>query len=267
MKGCKTNPGNYRQISLTSVVGKVMESLERNHLVNHMTENNLFCDVQHRFVPGRSCMTQLLVVIELWTETLANGSPVDAIYVYFQKAFDIVPQVRLLEKLKAYGIDGTTRHLIRVFLTGHKQRVVVNSSQLAWLEVGSGVPQGSVLGPILFVMYINDLPDMISSTAHILADDTKVYRHVLGKYGSDQLQADLTRLVQWSETWQMSFNIEKCKVVHIGHKKRQTTYNMGQTELQASSVEKDLGVCLLMTDSNSRSMCLMHSTRPARFWV
>jgi len=101
---------------------------------------------------------------------------------------------------------------------------------------------GSVLGPILFVIFINDLPDMILSTAHIFADDTKVYRSVHTEYECDQLQADLSRLVQWSETWQMSFNTDKCKVLHLGHNNRQATYNMGQTELQRSSVEKDLGV-------------------------
>ena len=123
-----------QSISLTSVVGKVMESLVRDHSVHHMTENSLFCDAQHGFVPRRSFMIQLLVVIELWTEMLGNDSPVGVIYLDFLKAFDIVPHERLLEKLKSYGIDSTV---------------------------------GSVLGHILFVRYINDLPDMISSTAHI----------------------------------------------------------------------------------------------------
>ena len=91
-------------------------------------------------------------------------------------------------------------------------------------------------------MYINDLLDMISGTVHIFADDTNVYRNVLTEYGSNQLQPDLTRLVQWSETWLMSFNIEKCILIHLSHNNRQITYNMGQTELQTSSVEKDLGM-------------------------
>ena len=105
---------------------------------------------------------------------LDNGSQVDTIYLDFRKAFDIVPHDRLLEKLTAYRTDGTTKKWNRAFLTGRKQRVVLNSSLSDWLEVGSGVPQGSVLGPKLFVMYINDLPDILSSTAHIFADDTNV---------------------------------------------------------------------------------------------
>ena len=121
-------------------------------------------------------------------------------------------------------------------------QVVVSSCLLVWLEVAGGVSQESVLCTIVLVMYINDLLDMISSTAQIFTDDTKVYCNILTEYGSGQLQADLTRLVQWSETWQMPFNIEKCKVIHLCHNNRQTTYNIGQTELQTSSVEKDLRI-------------------------
>ena len=110
-----------------------MESIVCDHLVNHMTEDNLFCNAQHGFVSGRPYMTQLLVVIELWTEN--NSSLVDDIYLDLRKAFDIVPHERLLEKLKDYEIDGTTRNWNQVFLTGRRQRVVVNSSLLAWLEV------------------------------------------------------------------------------------------------------------------------------------
>ena len=104
--------------------------------------------------------------------------------------------------------------------------------------MGSGVPQGSVLGSILYVMYIHYLPDMNSSNVNIVVDDTHVYRNVLIEYGSDQLQEYQTRLVQWLEAWQMPFNIEKCKVIHVSHDNRQTTYKMGQTELQTSSVKK-----------------------------
>ena len=117
-------------------------------------------------------MTQLLVVIELCTQMLDAGDPVDAIYLDFSQVFDTVPHQRLLCKLKAYGIAGGINDWIRAFLTGRTHRVVVNSSLSSWLEVTSGIPQGSVLGPILFVLFINDLPDMVRSTAHIFADDT-----------------------------------------------------------------------------------------------
>ena len=141
----KKQPGNYRPVCLTSVVGKLMESIVRDNIVDHMMENTLFVDAQHGFVPGRSCMTQLLVVLKTWTEMLDKGDPVDAIYLDFRKAFDSVPHQRLLGKLKAYGINGKITKWIRNFLVGRKQRVKVNGVLSAWAAVISGIPQGSVL--------------------------------------------------------------------------------------------------------------------------
>ena len=178
-KGSRTAVGNYRPVSLTSVVVKVMESIIRDHLLDHMMKNKSFCDAEHGFDPGRSCMTQLLVVIELWREMLDSGDPVDAIYLDFSKAFDIVPHQRLFNKVKTYGVVGDTYEWIKAFLIWHTHQIIANSSLSSWLEMLSGIPQGSVLGPILFVLFINDLPDMVQSTAHIFADDTKVYRKVL----------------------------------------------------------------------------------------
>ena len=146
-KGSKKTPVNYRPVSLTAVIGKVMESLVRDRLVHHMTERNLFCDAQHSFVPGRSCMTQLLVTIELWTKWLDKGDPVDVIYLDFKKAFDSVPHKCLLLKLEAYGISGTLKDWISDFLFGRKQRVIVNGKPSTCAEVLRGIQQGSVLGP------------------------------------------------------------------------------------------------------------------------
>ena len=111
-------PGDYRPVSLTSVIGKIMESVIRDSLVKHMMENNLFCDQQHGFVLGRSCMTQLLVTLEPWTKLQDSGAPIDVIYLDFKKAFDTIPYQRLLRKLKAYGITGKVQEWIRDFLSG-----------------------------------------------------------------------------------------------------------------------------------------------------
>ena len=139
---------------------QTMELIVREHLVDHMMINKLFFDAHDGFLPGRSCMTQLLVVIELWTEMLDSGDPVDAIYLDFRKAFDTLPHQRLLNKLKAYGIVGDINDWIRALLTRHTHRVIVNSSLSSLLEVLSGISQGSVLGQILFLLFINDLTNL-----------------------------------------------------------------------------------------------------------
>ena len=131
-KGKKVVTGNYRPVSLTSIIGKMMESIVRDRLVKHMTEHDLFCDAQHGFVPGRSCMTQLITTLELWSEILDSGSPIDAIYLDIRKAFDTVPHQRLMKKLEAYGINDRTLGWIENFLHDRRQRVVVNGKMSTW---------------------------------------------------------------------------------------------------------------------------------------
>ena len=195
-KRSETTVGNYRPISLTSVVGRMMETIVRDQIVSHMMENSLFCDEQHGFVPGRSYMTQLLITIELWTEMLDTGAPLDVIYLDFKKAFDSVPHKRLLSKLDAYGIGGLIKEWIKSFLVNRKQRVTVNGIMSSWSEVLSGIPQGSVLGPILFVIFINDLPDAVTSTTNIFADYTKLFRAIRGSEDREKLQNYLNQLVK-----------------------------------------------------------------------
>ena len=136
-----------------------------------MSVNNLFCDHQHGFVPGRSCITQLLTTFEIWTQAVENENPVGAIYLDFHKAFDSVPHKRLIRRLAAYGVKGKIRRLIETFLTDRKQIVYVESSLSNEEDVLSGIPQGSMLGPTLFVMFINDMPDVITSLSKMFADD------------------------------------------------------------------------------------------------
>ena len=202
-KGSRVDPGNYRPISLTSVIGKIMESLIRDAIVAHMMKNDLFCDEQHGFVPRRSCMTQPLLCIEEWTSILdeRNGM-LDIIYLDFKKAFDSVPHQRLTEKLRAYGVAGEILAWLIDFLTGRKQRVVIGNEKSNWAPVTSGIPQGSVLGPILFVIYINDLPDAIDNIVQIFADDTKIYSRIRALRDNIILQNDLDKVREWSRRWQ-----------------------------------------------------------------
>ena len=147
------------------------------------------------------------------------GSPLDIIYLDFQKAFDKVPHQRLLLKLKAHGIGDGIIDWTEQWLTDRRQRVVVNGEVPNWKTVLSGVPQGSVLllGPLLFLIYINDLDDNITSNILKSADDTKVFRKVNTDGDKQHLQNNLDRLMKWSEKWQRLFNLGKCKCLHTGH--------------------------------------------------
>ncbi|CAH1277366.1 Hypp9585 [Branchiostoma lanceolatum] len=241
-KGARTQAGNYRPVSLTSVVGKTMEAIIRDALVRHMSAGNHFTDAQHGFVPGRSCMTQLLVVLEEWTQLLEKGEAIDAIYLDFRKAFDAVPHQRLLCKLGSYGVKGDLYNWVKDFLASRKQRVVLNGTSSSWTPVRSGIPQGSVLGPVLFVVYINDLPEAVSSTVRIFADDSKLYQGVKDNKGRVNLQKDLEALRDWSASWQLPFNVGKCKVLHMGNNNNRQIYTLGDQVLEETTAEKDLGV-------------------------
>ena len=162
-------------------------------------------------------MTQLLITLELWTKILDRGVSLDCIYLDFKKAFDSVPHERLLSKLDAYGIGGPLKAWIKDFLLDKKQRVVVNSKLSSWSLVLIGIPQGSVLGPIIFVIFINDLPDQIRNTVKIFSGDSQIFRALHEPEDYSYLQDDLDRLVEWSQLWQLHFNDSKCKVLHMGN--------------------------------------------------
>ena len=174
-KGPKNLVENYRPISLTSIVCKTMEKFIRDIILDHMEKHKLFTIHQHGFRKGRSCVTQLIEVLDDWTEQLDNKNAIDTIYLDFQKAFDTVPHQRLINKLQSYGICGKILGWIKDFLANRKQKVVINGTGSNWISVTSGIPQGSVLGPILFTIYINDLPDVVQNIVKLFADDTKLY--------------------------------------------------------------------------------------------
>jgi len=210
--------------------------------VNCLEANELIGKSQHGFVKGRSCLTNLLEFIQALTEGIDEGEDMDVVYLDFQKAFDKVPHERLVLKLKDMGIGGEIAQWIESWLEGRKQRVVLNGCSSDWVEVTSGVPQGSILGPILFVIYINDLDEGIKNKLWKFADDTKLLGKSTDPKGVEEIREDLERLGGWAEKWQMAFNIDKCKVMHIGKKNRGAKYVMGSKELKEVEEEKDLGV-------------------------
>jgi hypothetical protein len=218
-KGSRGQVGNYRPISLTSQICKIFESIMRDAIIQHLEKNNLLSNAQHGFRRGRSCLTNLLVFLDRVTKNTDSGCATDVIYLDFAKAFDKVPHDRLIAKLKGHGIDGKVGIWIKEWLNGRKQRVCLQGYQSRWRAVASGVPQGSVLGPVLFLLFINDLENEILNRilkfAHF-ADDTKLFGVVQSMDDHQSLQHDLSTLFQWSKDWQMEFNVGKCKIMYIG---------------------------------------------------
>lgn len=243
-KGSKKEPGNYRPISLTSQICKMMERLIKNEIVDYLESNKLIQDSQHGFRKGRSCLTNVLEFLQFTSNKVDRREPVDVIYLDFQKAFDTVPHRRLVLKLKALGIGGNLLRWIDNWLSNRKQRVVLNGINSEWVDVTSGVPQGSVLGPILFIIFINDLDDGVLSKILKFADDTKMMGSVRSEEDVKVLRDDLAKLFKWSEVWQMKFNIDKCKIMHIGYKNPGAKYEVNGKELDVVKNEKDLGIVI-----------------------
>ena len=246
-KGDKRQPGNYRPVSLTSVCCKLMETFIKNALYKHLIDNNILSKEQFGFVSGRNTITQLLVTINDWMQNLDENIDVDAAYMDFRKAFDTVPHQRLLTKLKNYNINGPILSWITSFLNNRSQFVKINNSVSDSLKVTSGVPQGSVLGPTLFIYFINDLPNVVqNSNIKIFADDTKVYNSVNNPENVNHLQNAIDNLFQWTQTWLLKFNKEKCKILHLGKNNEKNKYSIGQNNeritLDETDLEKDLGI-------------------------
>ena len=164
----------------------------------------------------RSCLTNLLECFESWTQALDEGFEVGVIYLDYRKAFDSVPVFRLMEKLKTYGLKGKVVQWIKSFLTPRTMKVLMQGSFSELIEVLSGVPQGSVLGPLLFLLFVNDLPDWIVSSMIMFADDTKLWRTIKTAEDGKILQRDLDALTNWSTKYLLRFNPRKSKLMRIG---------------------------------------------------
>ena len=259
-KGAKQKPENYRPISLTSIIGKMMETIIRDAIENHLESNCLINDSQHGFRRKRSCTTNLIEFYNTVISDYDKRNSVDLIYLDFEKAFDTVPHERLLTKLASHGIRGNLLSWIRNWLRNRKQRVVLNGKTSSWKDVTSGVPQGSVLGPLLFVVYINDIDHGLKSTVSKFADDTKLCG--IANSHADQLdiQEDLDKLAQWSEKWLMKFNPSKCKVMHIGRNNIKYDYKLFGKKITKVDCEKDLGV-IFSNDLKTSKQCISVSEK------
>ncbi|BHF63433.1 hypothetical protein SprV_0200642500 [Sparganum proliferum] len=207
--GSRASTNNYRPVSLTSVCCKIMEKIIKKALMQFLEQHHLFSDAQHGFRSSRSCLANLLFTLERWTKARDEGNVVHAIYIDFKKAFDSVPHQRLLHKLRNAGIRGRLLVWIQSFLAGRCQIVQVGRQQSSEVGVVSGIPQGSVLGPTLFLIFINDCVNDLDCDAILFADDIKLWKVIQNTADADHLQANLNRTEDWSKRWLMPFNISK----------------------------------------------------------
>ena len=263
-KGLKSNPANYRPISLTSVPCKIMEKIVTKTIKSYLNKHDLITPCQHGFVSKKACVTNLLETYDILTTNKLNKKCSDMVLLDFAKAFDKVPHKLLLHKLSRYGLNSYILNWIHSFLTARKQRVILGNVHSNWTHVSSGVPQGSVIGPLLFIIYINDLPDNLTSTVLMFADDTKLIATIDPSNhipDSLALQNDLNSVTDWTKTWKMELNMSKCKIIHFGKQNAHHEYHlqdhntMLHTTITKSNAERDLGIIISSDLKSSTQSC------------
>ena len=248
-KGPTSWPSNYRPISLTSTCCRVMEKVITKNILTYLSTHNLISHHQHGFLRHKSTCTNLLECVYDWSSSLENCERTDIIYFDFQKAFDSVSHTKLMTKLKGYGISGDLLAWIFDFLSARTQFVRVNGHHSGPREVTSGVPQGSVLGPILFLIYINDITDnpaFEQVSVKLFADDIKIYKTF--QPGNLAMQDAVDELVSWSGIWQLNLALTKCFVCSIyGLASKELdvpNYHIDSHQLEIVGHARDLGVVI-----------------------
>ena len=225
-KGNKKLASNYRPVSLTSITCKMMEKIMYSFIIDHIYANNYFSNFQHGFMKGRSTTSQLLEIMDHWTES-----------------FDSVSHELLIHKLKSYNISDSMITWLSSFLNNRKQSVRINGSTSSWTSVTSGVPQGSILGPLMFLLFVNDIPQITSSNIMLFADDTKLWRLIKSIDDVNILQEDLAKIIEWCQKWKLHLNVKKCKYMAIGRNiLYKHNYYMNQIKIENVEFEKDIGV-------------------------
>ena len=240
--GKRQNIANYRPISLLPRVSKVFEKIVCEQIMQHVQP--AIAEQQHGFVPGRDCSTNLTSLLQEACRAVDQRRQLDVVYTDFSKAFDRVSHDLLLYKLTSYNLHPNLLLLLRSYLTNRKHRVVVDGQCSSWNLVPSGIPQGSILGPLLFNLFVNDIPQHLSSDCLMFADDLKIFRQISCSTDITNLQHDLDRLYSWSLAWRLCFNINKCSYISLTLKRKPINYNyhINNNVLNQVTVQKDIGV-------------------------
>jgi len=246
-KGNKLTTANYRPINMASVPGKILESIVKDALLEHLEENNLLLKSQHGFRSKKSVTTCLLDYLDDVTKCVDDGNPWVTFIGDFAKAFDKVPFAKLLSKLENHGVKGKIYNWIKDWTIDRKQRVVLNGTESDWLDVTSSVVQGSVLGPILFLIFINDLDIKIqevdpSIKVYKFADDSKIGKIVKNENDELVFQKAIDAMTVWCKENGMSLHPEKCSIMKFGSKGTDGTFTLMENNLKESTCERDLGV-------------------------
>ena len=212
----------------------------RTHILN-IVEDKIVSN-QHGFVDKKSCFSNLLETVDTIMNIIEDGSPVDVFYFDFCKAFDSVPHYRLITKLENYGVTGPMLNIVKDFLSDRTMRTMVRGSYSKHYKVVSGVPQGSVLGPLLFVLFINDLPNGLKNETMLFADDLKL---ICCADDISGIKEDLKNLQEWEDIWLLKFNPTKCKVMHLDiNCNSKESFMLNGVVLEEVNSETDLGVCM-----------------------
>jgi hypothetical protein len=248
-KGSKHLAANYRPVSITCITCKLFEHIVCKHIMDHVETHNILSDLQHGFRSGRSCESQLITTIQDIASSFDTKKQIDIAILDFSKAFDTVPHNGLLSKLQHYGIDGKITIWISNFLKNRTQRDIVDGESCSPVTVYSGVPQGTVLGPILFLLHIHDLPSVVTSKVRLFADDCLLYREIDNANDQFVLQEDLKSLENWGTKWGMRFNATKCHIMQVSRKRNplHTFYSLSGQILKEVREAQYLGVTI---DSN-----------------
>ncbi len=242
-KGCKSNPSNYRPVCLTCVACRVMERIIKDVIIAHMSRNNLISPSQHGFLSRHSTVTQLLECLNEWTLAADAKESVDIAFADVSKAFDKLPHSKILESLEAYRIEGPLLKWLEAFLSNRSQRVLHNGCQSGDVEATSGIPQGSVLGPICFLLVINRLPKEIRHVSlKLFADDCKLYVRVKTNENFELFLEDLGNLFRWAQSNGLTLALDKTAIMHLGYSNPCNSYTVNDIELEEVDIVKDLGV-------------------------